>query len=108
MPLLTSAHSPNYPAKVQKITEKEAPEPLKFRGFMLNLKSDFFLAIERPFRFSEKVASFENARTFRFADYMVDDAGILQAIEHIIRWESQFLAEFGKAVSEDIAPGTFL
>ena len=36
---------------------------------MLNLKSDFFLAIERPFRFSEKVASFENARTFRFADY---------------------------------------
>ena len=69
MPLSISAHSPNYSAKVQKITEKEAPEPLKFRGFMLNLKSDFFLAIERPFRFSEKVASFENARTFRFADY---------------------------------------
>ena len=36
---------------------------------MLNLKREIFVAIERPFRFVELNASFENARTFRFADY---------------------------------------
>ena len=36
---------------------------------MLNLKREFFAATERTFRFAGLNASFENARTFRFADY---------------------------------------
>ena len=58
-----------YSAKVRKICQKEAPEPLKFRGFMLNLKREIFAAAERTFRFAGLNASFENTRTFRFADY---------------------------------------
>ena len=36
---------------------------------MLNLKREIFAATERTFRFAGLNASFENARTFRFADY---------------------------------------
>ena len=38
---------------------------------MLNLKREIFAATERTFRFAGLNASFENARTFRFADYTV-------------------------------------
>lgn len=37
---------------------------------MLNLKREIFAAAERTFRFAGLNASFENARTFRFADYI--------------------------------------
>ena len=37
---------------------------------MLNLKREIFAATERTFRFAGLNASFENARTFRFADYI--------------------------------------
>jgi len=36
---------------------------------MLNLKREIFAASERTFRFAGMVVSFENGRTFRFADY---------------------------------------
>jgi len=36
---------------------------------MLNLKREIFAAAERTFRFAGLNASFENTRTFRFADY---------------------------------------
>lgn len=38
---------------------------------MLNLKRDIFAATARTFRFSGLNASFENQRTFRFADYSI-------------------------------------
>ena len=60
----------------EKIVIKRALEPLKFQGFMLNLKEDFFAEFKRPFRFVKKLVSFENARTFRFADYIQTDISI--------------------------------
>lgn len=38
---------------------------------MLNLKREIFAAAERTFRFAGLNASFENTRTFRFADYKI-------------------------------------
>lgn len=40
---------------------------------MLNLKREIFAATERTFRFAMLNASFENARTFRFADYTFEN-----------------------------------
>jgi len=51
---------------------------------MLNLKREIFAAAERTFRFAGLNASFENTRTFRFADYTAITSKALEYSDNFI------------------------